>query len=66
MGLAGDRETAGGGRIVLIAKSLLLHNYGAGLKANAMPFQGKDVHYTQEGGSGGYIYVKTAEAVDVR
>ena len=31
MGLAGDRETAGGGRIVLIAKSLLMQNYGAGL-----------------------------------
>jgi hypothetical protein len=38
MGKPGDAETAGGGRIVIIAESLVLQGFGAPLQANAKPY----------------------------
>lgn len=38
MGIAGDHETAGGGRVIIIADSLNLTGHGAPLQANAKPY----------------------------
>ena len=61
IGKANDQETAGGGRIVLIADAVTLRGAGEKIQANAKPyvdFERKD--YNLQGGSGGYIYVKTS------
>jgi hypothetical protein len=61
IGLQGDAETAGGGRMVILADSLNILGTGLALQANAKPFE-KDAstsNYKLVGGSGGYIYVKT-------
>lgn len=63
MGSCGKRddvETAGGGRIVLIADSVKFDGPGEKLSANARPFADfSRKTYSLEGGSGGYIYVST-------
>lgn len=38
IGQPGDSETAGGGRIVIMADSVDFNGWGASLEANAMPF----------------------------
>ena len=59
-GRADEVETAGGGRIVLIADSVTFKGAGDKLSANARPYQNfVRKAYSLEGGSGGYIYVKT-------
>ena len=59
-GRDGDAETAGGGRIVILADSITLAGNGEKLAANGRP-EADLVRkaYSLEGGSGGYIYVKT-------
>ena len=59
-----DVETAGGGRIIVIVESMVLEGDGDRLSANGRPFDDfKRKDYSLEGGSGGYIYVKTMNAV---
>lgn len=60
MGKNGDVETAGGGRIVVVADSVTLKGSGNKMEANGAPFQNfvRTTDYLQ-GGSGGYIYVNT-------
>ena len=63
MGNAKDANTAGGGRIVIIADSIVATGYGASLQANAKPYENvaraTEFADTLVGGSGGYIYVRT-------
>ena len=59
MGKTQDIETAGGGRIVVIADSVEFKDIGDRLQANARPYMGYDRKYELAGGSGGYIYVST-------
>lgn len=61
IGLQGDAETAGGGRMVILADSLNILGSGLALQANAKPFENdaSTSNYKLVGGSGGYIYVKT-------
>ena len=61
MGRANDAETAGGGRIVLLADSLSVTGWGLSLQSNALPSEAeaRASEYEMVGGSGGYIYVKT-------
>jgi hypothetical protein len=60
MGVAGDAETSGGGRIVIIAESVVFNGFSAPLSANGMPYLTLDQSpYQEVGGSGGYIYVNT-------
>jgi len=55
-------ETAGGGRILVYADSITLQGEGAKIQANARPFHDQaDRRYSLQGGSGGYIYVRTGE-----
>ena len=61
IGKEGDVETAGGGRVVLIADSVSFEGAGAKVQANARPYEDFTARrYSLAGGSGGYIYVKTA------
>lgn len=61
MGMAGQRQkSAGGGRIVILADSLSLNGTSPTLEANARPFFDANLTETIPGGSGGYIYVQTA------
>ena len=56
-----DVETAGGGRIVVIADNVAFSGPGEKLTANARPYADfKRGKYSLPGGSGGYIYVKTS------
>lgn len=59
MGKAGDAETSGGGRIVILAESIVMQGFGTPLSANAKPYQSFVAPYREPGGSGGYIYVNT-------
>ena len=59
MGKTSDIETAGGGRIVIIADSVDFDGPGDKLQANARPYKETDAKYELAGGSGGYIYVST-------
>lgn len=59
VGKLGDAETAGGGRITLIAESLVLKGFGVPISANAKPYETFTAPYKEPGGSGGYIYIKT-------
>lgn len=60
IGKAGDAETAGGGRILIIVDSIVIDGYGTKLEANARPGPDYTGNYGLQGGSGGYIYVKTS------
>ena len=63
-GQSDDVETAGGGRIVVIADSVILDGPGPKLSADGRPYLDFDrKSYSLAGGSGGYIYVTTANAV---
>lgn len=58
-----DIETAGGGRIVLLADSVTFQGEGEKLSANARPFADFERgQYPLAGGSGGYIYVSTVNS----
>ena len=60
IGHADDVETAGGGRVVVIADSVTLEGEGEKIQANARPYDDFSKRsYSLTGGSGGYIYVKT-------
>jgi hypothetical protein len=59
VGYAGEAETAGGGRIVIICDSIQVKSNKPILKANAKPYIDQDIKYLYRGGSGGYIYVFT-------
>ena len=67
MGSCGQRsivETAGGGRIVVIADSITLEGSGEKLSANGRPYADVEKKsYSLAGGSGGYIYIKTINFV---
>lgn len=39
MGKPGDSETSGGGRVVLLAESIVLQGFGSPIQANAKPFE---------------------------
>lgn len=60
-----DAETAGGGRMVIVADSMTLTGFGSALQANAKPTLEESVtsRYHLVGGSGGYIYVKTTNSL---
>jgi hypothetical protein len=59
MGEPGDAETSGGGRMIIIADSVIFN--GAAVHANAKPFSDAyNKNYYLVGGSGGYIYIQTA------
>lgn len=59
-----DVETAGGGRVVIYADSIVLEGDGPKIEANARPYSDfTKRRYSLSGGSGGYIYVKTTEAI---
>ena len=63
IGRPNDVETAGGGRIVVISDSITFTGAGAKIQANARPYSDFTARrYSLSGGSGGYIYVKTANA----
>ena len=62
MGKTQDIETAGGGRIVVIADSVEFKGSGDRLQANARPYKGYDRKYELAGGSGGYIFVSTTNS----
>ena len=60
-----DVETAGGGRIVLVADSVIFRGQGKKLDADARPYEGfTAASYSLEGGSGVYIYVATFNRVN--
>ncbi len=59
MGVAGDAETSGGGRIVIIAEAIALQGFGVPIQANAKPFETVSNPYYEQGGSGGYIFIHT-------
>jgi len=62
IGRPNDVETAGGGRILIYADSLRLEGVGPKIQANARPYASQEARrYSLMGGSGGYIFVKTAE-----
>ena len=64
-GIHDDVETAGGGRIVLVADSVIFRGQGKKLDADARPYEGfTAASYSLEGGSGGYIYVATFNRVN--
>lgn len=53
-------ETAGGGRILIYADSVTFEGEGAKIEANARPYvDDPPRRYSLQGGSGGYIYIKT-------
>ena len=57
IGLQGDAETAGGGRMVILADSLNILGSGLALQANAKPFE-KDAstsNYKLVGGNHGLV-----------
>ena len=64
MGIAKNTNTTGGGRILIIADSIKLDGSGQRLTADAKPFS--DANFTNDfaGGSGGYIYINTANLVN--
>jgi hypothetical protein len=62
MGFAGDSETAGGGRVIILADSVEFTGHGTPVQANAKPYFNTPTTqstFRQVGGSGGYIYVST-------
>lgn len=60
IGKPNDVETAGGGRIVIYADAITFKGEGAKIEANARPYEDwKPRKYALQGGSAGYIYVKT-------
>ena len=60
MGKFGDAETAGGGRIVILADCLNLNGTGSAIIANGLSFDDGTPHLDAlQGGSGGYIYINT-------
>ena len=67
MGSCGQRsiiETAGGGRIIVLADNLMLQGPEQKLNANGRPYEDAErKDYSLSGGSGGYIYVKTSNFV---
>jgi len=64
MGKFGDAETAGGGRIVILADCLNLNGTGSAISANGLSFDDGTLHLDAlQGGSGGYIYITTANNV---
>ena len=62
IGQPGDAETSGGGRMVIVADSMNLTGWGSPLQANAKPSleESRTTTYHLVGGSGGYMYLKTA------
>jgi hypothetical protein len=66
IGREGDAETAGGGRIVLLLDSADMNGWGSAIQANSMPFgeEARESTYQLVGGSGGYIYLKTTNALN--
>lgn len=59
-----DVETAGGGRVVIYADTVVFEGDGAKIEANARPYADfTKRRYSLSGGSGGYIYVKTTESL---
>ena len=60
IGKPNDVETAGGGRIVIYSDSVTMEGEGAKIQANARPYEDFTARrYSLQGGSGGYVYVKT-------
>lgn len=66
MGQGGDSETAGGGRIIMIADSFNMTGSFQSLQANAMPFFNtpRQTAYQLVGGSGGYMYLKSSNRLN--
>ena len=63
-GQSDDIETAGGGRIVIIADSVTLDGNGTKISADGRPFADFErKSYSLAGGSGGYVYMSTANKV---
>merc|ERR1719181_1851610 len=63
IGKPNDVETAGGGRVVIIADSVDFEGEGAKVQANARPYSDfTKRRYSLSGGSGGYVYIKTTNA----
>ncbi len=60
MGKFGDAETAGGGRIVILADCLNLNGTGSAISANGLSIDDGTLHLDALGGYGGYIYITTA------
>jgi hypothetical protein len=58
MGMEGDAETAGGGRVLILSDSAKFDE-NAKVEANAWPKPDYSGRYGLQGGSGGYIYLKT-------
>lgn len=64
IGKPNDVETAGGGRIVIYADAVTFKGDGAKIQANARPYSDwKARKYSLQGGSAGYIYVRTLNTV---
>jgi hypothetical protein len=61
MGAYGDAETAGGGRIVVIADSIVTDNTNVKISSNGFPVFDDDNDHLDalSGGSGGYVYIHT-------
>lgn len=64
IGKPNDVETAGGGRIVIYADAVTFKGEGPKIQANARPYSDwKPRKYSLQGGSAGYIYVRTLNTV---
>ncbi len=55
--MAGDTDTWGGGRLVIIADSIKLEGKNEKIQAHGYPML-KQSTQAKNGGSGGYIYIK--------
>eukprot|EP00347_Sterkiella_histriomuscorum_P018113 403346737 len=66
-GISGDIYTNGGGRVILIVDSLRIEGKGDKIQANGgpLPINRKinNDFTVREGGSGGYIYIKTSQNI---
>ncbi|CDW79197.1 UNKNOWN [Stylonychia lemnae] len=67
-GIKGDINTNGGGRIIIMADSVVLQGKSDKLLANGLPLainrtSGKDQTTLRHGGSGGYIYLNTSQRI---
>jgi len=58
MGMSGDPYTLGGGRVVIIVDSIRIEGKGDRISANGIPLR-IDSSITKNGGSGGFVYIKT-------
>ena len=59
MGAANSVRTAGGGYIYLNIDQLILKGTGEKISADGYPKFGSEIDMTLNGGTGGYIFIKT-------